>query len=200
MRPPSTIYRVEVPWESGDPPSISRESSPLTILLVPSSRIQGFEAVTPSQTVITAFRKSPRAATWKLSMRGARASLAKPYGFGRTLGTASRAAFHLGRCLNWYLRAVNNHLLTGYVHSQETWFRVIRFFGLQWLTPQLGIPFAKWWVHAKKKVDKVQRKGFDSLVWFVTWSLWKEQNHRVHERVVLQPMALAPVVLEEVRL
>jgi hypothetical protein len=37
----------------------------------------------------------------------------------------------------------------------------------------------------------VQRKGFDSLAWLVVWSLWCERNRKVHDRVALQPVALA---------
>uniref|UniRef100_K3YDR9 Reverse transcriptase zinc-binding domain-containing protein n=1 Tax=Setaria italica TaxID=4555 RepID=K3YDR9_SETIT len=52
---------------------------------------------------------------------------------------------------------------------------------------------------ASKKVYKTQWKGFDSLVRLVAWSLSKEWNRRVHERTALQPVALAPVILEEAR-
>jgi hypothetical protein len=46
---------------------------------------------------------------------------------------------------------------------------------------------------------KSQRKGFDSLALLVVWSLWKERNLRVHERVALQSVLLAPHILEEAR-
>jgi hypothetical protein len=42
---------------------------------------------------------------------------------------------------------------------------------------------------------KLRRKGFDSLI----WSLWKERNWHVHDRVALRPVALAPLILEEAR-
>jgi hypothetical protein len=42
-------------------------------------------------------------------------------------------------------------------------------------------------------------KGFDSLVLLVVWSLWKERNLHVHERVALQLVLLAPSILEEAR-
>jgi hypothetical protein len=44
-----------------------------------------------------------------------------------------------------------------------------------------------------------KHKGFDSLTLLVVWSLWKERNCRVHERCALQPVALAPLILEEAR-
>uniref|UniRef100_K3Y1D4 Reverse transcriptase zinc-binding domain-containing protein n=1 Tax=Setaria italica TaxID=4555 RepID=K3Y1D4_SETIT len=60
-------------------------------------------------------------------------------------------------------------------------------------------PFTEWWIQARKRVAKTQRKGFDSLDWMVAWSLWKEQNRWVYEWRALQLVALAPVILEEVR-
>uniref|UniRef100_K3ZCM8 Uncharacterized protein n=1 Tax=Setaria italica TaxID=4555 RepID=K3ZCM8_SETIT len=73
-----------------------------------------------------------------------------------------------------------DYLLTGCVHGHETWFHVLRFFVI-------------------KRIAKTQRKDFDSLIWLVASSLWKERNRRVHERAALQPISLAPVVLEEPR-
>jgi hypothetical protein len=57
-----------------------------------------------------------------------------------------------------------------------------------------------WWLRARKAVAKPSRKGFDTLVWLVVWSLWKELNCRVHERAALQPVALAGAILEDARL
>uniref|UniRef100_K4A1S5 Reverse transcriptase zinc-binding domain-containing protein n=1 Tax=Setaria italica TaxID=4555 RepID=K4A1S5_SETIT len=70
-----------------------------------------------------------------------------------------------------------DHLLTGCVHSRETWFQILRYLGLQWLTPHVELPFFDWWIQVRKRVAKVQRKGFDSLIWLVAWSLWNERNH-----------------------
>ncbi|RCV38227.1 hypothetical protein SETIT_8G125100v2 [Setaria italica] len=92
-----------------------------------------------------------------------------------------------------------DHLLTSCVHNRETWFCVLKFFGLQWLMPQVKALFAKWWIQARKRVAKTQWKGFDSLVWLVAWLLWKERNRQVHERTALQLVALVSVVLEEAR-
>jgi hypothetical protein len=89
-----------------------------------------------------------------------------------------------------------DHLLLGCVHSQETWFRVLSFYGLDHLTPQ-ELPYFDWWLAVRKWVHKSQRKSFDSLALLVIWSLWKESNPRVRERVALQPVSLAPRILEE---
>jgi hypothetical protein len=92
-----------------------------------------------------------------------------------------------------------DHLLLGCVHSRETWFRVLRFYGLDHLTPQEELPYFVWWLAVRKRVHKSQCKGFDSLALLVVWSLWKERNLRVHERVALQLVSLAPHILEEAR-
>jgi hypothetical protein len=75
----------------------------------------------------------------------------------------------------------------------------LRFYGLDHLTPQEELPYFVWWLAVKKRVHKSQRKGFDSLALLVVWSLWKERNPRVHERVALQPVSLALRILEETR-
>jgi hypothetical protein len=90
-----------------------------------------------------------------------------------------------------------DHLLLGCVHSWETWFRVLHYYGLDQLTPLEELPYLDWWLGVRKRVHKSQRKGFDSPVLLVVWSLWKERNLRVHERVALQQVLLAPRILEE---
>jgi hypothetical protein len=92
-----------------------------------------------------------------------------------------------------------DHVLLGCVHSRETWFRVLRHYGLNQLTPQEELPYFDWWLGVRKRVHKSQRKGFDSLALLVVRSLWKERNMRDHERVALQPVLLAPRILEEAR-
>jgi hypothetical protein len=92
-----------------------------------------------------------------------------------------------------------DHLLLGCAHSRETWFRVLRFYGLDHLTPQEELPYFDWWLAVRKRVHKSQRKGFDSLSLLVVLSLWKERNLRVHERVTLHLVSLAPRILEEAR-
>ncbi|RCV16510.1 hypothetical protein SETIT_3G144200v2 [Setaria italica] len=93
-----------------------------------------------------------------------------------------------------------DHLLTGCVFNRETWFRILRCFQLDGLAPQAEQPFAEWWTDTRKQVAKVRRKGFDSIVWLVAWLIWRERNRRVHQRSALQPVALAPVIMEEARL
>jgi hypothetical protein len=69
-----------------------------------------------------------------------------------------------------------DHLLLGCVHSRETRFIVLHYYGLDHLTPQEEVPYFNWWLGVRKRVHKSQRKGFDSLALLVVWSLWKERN------------------------
>jgi hypothetical protein len=80
-----------------------------------------------------------------------------------------------------------------------TWFRIMHYYGLQYLAPQEELPFFKWWLPTRKQIHKLRRKGFDSLALLVVLSLWKERNRHVHDRAALQPVALAPLILEEAR-
>jgi hypothetical protein len=77
---------------------------------------------------------------------------------------------------------------------------VICFFGMGALSPLQEDPVVVWWLQARKAVAKPSRKGFDTLVWLIAWSIWKERNHRIDERTALQPVALARAILEEARL
>jgi hypothetical protein len=77
---------------------------------------------------------------------------------------------------------------------------VLQFFGMADLAPSREEPVAVWWLRTRKAVAKPSRKGFDTLVWLVAWSLWKERNRRVHERAALQPVALAGAIMEDARL
>jgi hypothetical protein len=68
------------------------------------------------------------------------------------------------------------------------------------LAPSREEPVVVWWLRMRKAIAKPFRKGFDTLVWLVTWSLWKEKNRRVHEWAALQPVALAGAIMEDARL
>jgi hypothetical protein len=92
-----------------------------------------------------------------------------------------------------------DHLLLTCVYSHETWFIILCYYGLQRLTPQVELPFFEWLLNIGKQVHKLQCKGFDSLVILVVWSLWRKRNRCVHDRDVLQSVALMSRFLEEAR-
>jgi hypothetical protein len=51
-----------------------------------------------------------------------------------------------------------DHLLLGCVHSRETWFRLLRYYDLDHLTPQEELPYFDRWLGVRKRVHKSQRK------------------------------------------
>ncbi|WVZ91046.1 LOW QUALITY PROTEIN: hypothetical protein U9M48_037269 [Paspalum notatum var. saurae] len=62
------------------------------------------------------------------------------------------------------------------VFSRETWTKILSSVGLQAVAPQTDGSFAKWWGCAASRVPKEKRKGFNSLVILVAWTIWKHRN------------------------
>jgi hypothetical protein len=50
-----------------------------------------------------------------------------------------------------------DHLLLGCVHSRETWFRMLRFFGMADLAPSREESVVVWWLRTRKAVAKPSR-------------------------------------------
>ncbi|KAF8694202.1 hypothetical protein HU200_038329 [Digitaria exilis] len=92
-----------------------------------------------------------------------------------------------------------DHLRVGCVFSREIWFHMLTHVDLWHLTTMAESPLAEWRTRARKSIAKTQRKGIDSLVWLVAWSLWNERNGRVHECSALLLVALAPDIMEKAR-
>lgn len=57
-----------------------------------------------------------------------------------------------------------------------------------------------WWLRVRKNFHKAHRRGFDTLFITVTWSLCKQRNARVFDRVERQrvPTELVLQVLDEI--
>ncbi|KAJ1280495.1 hypothetical protein BS78_04G236900 [Paspalum vaginatum] len=74
------------------------------------------------------------------------------------------------------------HILVSCVFSRETWTKILSSAGLQAVTPQADErSFATWWGCAVSRVPKEKRKGFNSLVILVAWTIWKHRNACVFE-------------------
>ncbi|KAF7014167.1 hypothetical protein CFC21_028187 [Triticum aestivum] len=39
----------------------------------------------------------------------------------------------------------------------------------------------EWWPDARRRLSKLARKGFDSIVLLIVWSLWIERNARTFD-------------------
>jgi len=90
------------------------------------------------------------------------------------------------------------HLLVGCSFSREVWYRVL--LRLRWyvLTPDHRyFDLADWWNASRKKLQKAERKCFDSLVVLVSWLLWNERNRRIFDKVSTSVADLSTAVREE---
>jgi hypothetical protein len=90
-----------------------------------------------------------------------------------------------------------SHLLLSCAYSKEVWFRVLRRPGFHYLALASDQLFVDWWVGSRKRIHKSQRKGFDTLFALVCWSLCKERNARVFDRVSSPPARLSMLIKEE---
>ncbi|WVZ57988.1 hypothetical protein U9M48_008310, partial [Paspalum notatum var. saurae] len=87
------------------------------------------------------------------------------------------------------------HILVACVFSWEVWAKVLIDVGLQLVAPQPDVRvFSTWWCWPVSRVPKESRKGFNSLVIMVAWTLWKHRNACVFEG--LSPSV--PLVCREV--
>lgn len=74
------------------------------------------------------------------------------------------------------------HLLTTCVVARQVWFEVFSPLNLSGLVPQLvDSNVATWWRRALNKVTKEHKKGVNSLIILVAWSIWKHRNACVFE-------------------
>lgn len=74
------------------------------------------------------------------------------------------------------------HILTTCVFPRDFWFRILSQFDFQHCAPSRHErSFAEWWRKSLKKVQKVRRKGFNSLITMGAWLLWKHRNACVFE-------------------
>jgi hypothetical protein len=71
--------------------------------------------------------------------------------------------------------------------------------GSRYLTPSVELVLADWWIASRKRIQKLHRKGFDTLLLLVCWMLWNERNSRVFEGVSIEAVRLASLIRDEGR-
>jgi hypothetical protein len=93
-----------------------------------------------------------------------------------------------------------DHIAVGCVLAREVWYNTLRRCDLQHLTPIADDELIRWWPDARQRVPRPQRKGFDSIVLLVVWTLWKERNSRVFQRYTETLCTICQRVADEVEL
>jgi len=91
-----------------------------------------------------------------------------------------------------------DHLLLGCSFARELWFNILLRLRWHFLTPgNLDESLADWWSRSRKRLQKADRKCFDSLVILTSWMIWKERNARIFDSKQLTVAELLLRVKEE---
>jgi mannosylglycoprotein endo-beta-mannosidase len=92
-----------------------------------------------------------------------------------------------------------DHILTQCPYTRQVWFEVLRSAGLNIQEPDLEANLERWWTEARKRVRKLDRKRFDSMIIITAWTLWKQRNSRVFGNVWEQknPTQILEAIKEE---
>jgi hypothetical protein len=93
-----------------------------------------------------------------------------------------------------------DHIAVGCVLVREVWYNSLQRCNLQHLTPAADDELIRWWPEARLRVPRPHRKGFDSIVLLVVWTLWKERNSRVFERYAETLPTICQRIADEVEL
>ncbi|KAM0849346.1 hypothetical protein ACQ4PT_053786 [Festuca glaucescens] len=93
-----------------------------------------------------------------------------------------------------------DHLALGCVLAREVWHATLQRCNLSHLTPLADDMLIEWWPDSRRRVPQQLRKGFDSLVLLMVWTLWKERNNLVFERSAETARGICKRIAEEVEL
>jgi hypothetical protein len=87
-----------------------------------------------------------------------------------------------------------DHILLGCVFSREVWDIILRAFHLSNSVAVQQQDVISWWTTTRKRLPKELRRGFDSLVLPMCWSLWKQRNARTFNRLTATPAELGSTI------
>ncbi|GJM89634.1 hypothetical protein PR202_ga05842 [Eleusine coracana subsp. coracana] len=70
-----------------------------------------------------------------------------------------------------------NHIMLSCVFTREVWFLMLSWVGMgQLASVSDDESFQLWWGRLARRLDKDQRKAFNTLVILVAWEIWKHRN------------------------
>lgn len=92
------------------------------------------------------------------------------------------------------------HILVQCVYAREVWHACFDTLQLNSQAPCREDTWEAWWLTARIGFQGKDRRGLDSLVIGVAWSLWKQRNARVFNRLeqCKGPRELARWIIEDV--
>ena len=90
-----------------------------------------------------------------------------------------------------------DHFLVACVFAREVWQRLLSAIGLDHLLPSGVSRLVGWWQDSRALLPQHLRRGFDSLVVLVSWTLWKERNARTFDNTSCTPTQTVAKVKEE---
>jgi len=94
-----------------------------------------------------------------------------------------------------------DHLLVSCVFTQEVWFIILQSFGLQPLSPQPDdTSFNDWWESSVSRVDGQIKKGLNSIIILVAWSIWNHHNRCVFDGITPNLNGVLLLIREEILL
>jgi hypothetical protein len=68
------------------------------------------------------------------------------------------------------------HLFIGYVVVNIIWGSVLNWAGLHQVIPCMDVSLKSWWQSANSRLQNPSKSKLNSLVMFITWSVWQERK------------------------
>lgn len=123
--------------------------------------------------------------------------------YGHRIGVPRRGLQDISSACYTCFQDENNvdHILVQCVYAREVWHYCFDALQLPIPRPMVGDTFMDWWLRHHNSFRKAEKRGIDSLVVGIAWSLWKQRNARVFNRLEQQLGAhfLASQILDEIK-
>jgi hypothetical protein len=95
-----------------------------------------------------------------------------------------------------------DHVLVQCVYARQAWLGCLRRARLELQEPQVTDTLENWWLAARQRIRRADRRTFDTLTTLTAWMLWKQRNARVfgNTRDQCEPEVLVDRIREEMQL